>query len=129
MKNQLGASANQCSLMVLRMWLTSEPGSGVCLTGTVELPGPDSEPGPAVAEHTVKICIEPDEPPLLEVPTNPYGVFVVVIEGKGINLPQPAAAVCNTDLALVDDTERQGFGVEGQLWVGASFELKPDATD
>lgn len=119
MKDQLGGSANQCSLMVLRMWLTASPGDGVCLTGTVEESASGSEPGAAVNKHDVQLCIGSGAQPL-NVRTNPYGVFVVVVGGD-VTLPAPDQAVCSTDLTPLSDPERQGFGVEGDLWIGASF--------
>jgi hypothetical protein len=129
MKDQLGSSANQCSLMALRMWLTGSPGDGACLTGTVEEPGPPAqpgerrEPGPAVSGHDVRLCLAPGAEPI-DVPTNPYGVFVVVVDGD-VTLPPPEEVVCDPDIELVGDRERWGFGIPGEMWVGASFELRP----
>ena len=130
MKDQLGSSANQCSLMALRMWLSASPGDGACLTGTVEEPGPPAEPGEprepgaAVSGHDVRLCLTPGAEPI-HVPTNPYGVFVVVIDGD-VTLPPPEEVDCDPDVELVTDRERWGFGIPGKLWVGTSFELRPE---
>ena len=134
LEDQLASAANQCSLLVLRHWLTGSTGGPGCVVGSVEgaagaaAGGEPSGAGAAVPDRAVCPAggtYSADG----EVRTNAYGVFVFLTEAApsaGAPLVREGDDSCG---ALAPSTRADAprpFGTDA-LRLGLRYETTPEA--